>query len=142
MLHFEAFWCHPPSVQLGIFGLILNLATTVNLVSLVMNAYELTMQAKLLKIIREKNKRSNSIFTYKYITMFTMDTEHVKNVSPNDNTINFKIKPATMMMSCTVCVKLFEMKVDYGFNLHTRLKCQRQSLGKSIALYSQRCAGP
>ena len=47
-----------------------------------------------------------------------------------------------MRTRCTVCVKLFEMKVDYCLNLHTGLKCQRQSLGKSLALYSPRCAGP
>lgn len=52
-----------------------------------------------------------------------------------------KIEPAVVKTLCTVCVKLFKIKVDYCFNLPTGLKCQRQSLGKSIALYSQRSVG-
>lgn len=33
---------------------------------------------------------------------------------------------------CRVCITWSEMRVDYRFNLHTRLKCQRESLSKSI----------
>lgn len=44
-----------------------------------------------------------------------------------------------MRICCTVCVKSFEMKEDYCFNLHTGLKCQRESGQIHSSLFIEVC---